>query len=188
VTSAGSLARRDAHHLDVEPRARKRALETRIRSSRPDREDAMRPQGQVARAHSALAIEPLVLGVGERDWTVVDIEHDHVERTWRALDCLEDVPHDDIDTGIVERVVVESSEVHAIPANQCGHELRNRNFGIVRNAVEHGPQREAQPEPSDEHGLRIDRALDRSARASSEWCIRLEISTLPSTRTIQSSS
>ena len=56
---------------------------------------------------------------------------------------------------------MQRAEVRAIPTDELGHELGDRDFCILRHAIQNGAQREPQTEPTDQYGVRIVAALER---------------------------
>ena len=103
----------------------------------------------MTRARARIAVEPLVLRLSERPRTVVDVEQDHVERGRRSLDGVEHVANHDPATWVGERMLIQHPEVLAVPLDELGHELHDCNFGLRGHALERGPQRVAEAEPTD---------------------------------------
>ena len=123
---------------------------------------------------------------GEGGGTVVDVEQHRVEAPPARAQRGGDVADLDLDALSFSGWPASGPERPAVPLDHRRHQLGDDDGGVRRQHVERRAQREAHAEAADQHARlvaqRAPRAQPNAASASSEPCMRLDISGLPLAR------
>ena len=137
--------------LDGEAGAMQSVREARIVLRRPHAEATTGTQRDACALETAHAVKRGVARCGERVGTVIDVEQDRVERGLLAMYHRSDVLDAHLDTRIVERTVREVREWTAIPRDDLGDELGDRDLRFRPERSERSARGESHAEPAEQH-------------------------------------